>query len=68
MCVCLCFFVQEVIYIYVCVNSRSFFDYRLTFFSFSPGSCTGTDPADLKELEQDVANFLLIRGPYAYLV
>lgn len=40
---------------------------RALLYGFSPGSCTGTDPANLVEAAQDVANFLLIRGPHAYL-
>jgi hypothetical protein len=31
------------------------------------GSCHGVNPTHLTEVEQDVANFLLIRGKYAYL-
>lgn len=38
---------------------------RALLYGFSPGSCTGTDPANLVDLEQDIANFLLVRGPYA---
>lgn len=40
---------------------------RALLYGFSPGSCTGTDPAHLTYLEQDLANFLLVRGPYAFL-
>ena len=40
---------------------------RALLYGFSPGSCKGTDPRHLTELQQDLANFLLIRGPYAYL-
>jgi len=35
-------------------------------YAFSPGGCGG-DPADLPMFEQDLANFLLIRGKYAVL-
>ena len=40
---------------------------RTLLYGFSPGSCTGTDPAHLTDVDQDVANFLLVRGPYAFL-
>lgn len=40
---------------------------RTLLYGFSPGSCTGTNPAQLTEVDTDVANFLLVRGPYAYL-
>ena len=40
---------------------------RTLLYGFSPGSCTGTDPNHLAMVDQDVANFLLVRGPYAYL-
>lgn len=40
---------------------------RALLYGFSPGSCTGTDPSHLTEADQDIANFLLVRGPYAYL-
>jgi hypothetical protein len=40
---------------------------RTLLYGFSPGSCTGTDPAHLTEVDTDVANFLLVRGPFAYL-
>ena len=36
-------------------------------YGFSPGSCAGTDPANLSSPRQDVANFLLVRGAYAVL-
>ena len=48
-------------------NATSEVQTRALLYGFSPGSCTGTDPAHLTDLEQDVANFLLVRGPYAYL-
>ena len=35
-------------------------------YAFSPGGC-GSDPSSLPAFELDLANFLLIRGPYAYL-
>lgn len=35
-------------------------------YSFSPGGCGG-DPAVLPNVDVDVANFLLIRGDYAYI-
>ena len=44
-------------------------------YSFSPGSCSGSSgrwpshrvPIDPPQLKEDLANFLLVRGPYAYL-
>jgi hypothetical protein len=37
-------------------------------FAFSPGSCAkGFDPGNLTDFDADLANFLLSRGPYAYL-
>lgn len=39
---------------------------RLMQYSFSPGGCKG-DPSALQFPLQDIANFLLIRGDYAYL-
>ncbi len=35
-------------------------------YAFSPGRCGG-DPANLTSPVQDIANFLLVRGPYAWL-
>ena len=40
---------------------------RAMLYGWSPGSCKGTNPAQLTEPAQDVANFLLVRGPHAYL-
>jgi len=48
-------------------NATSEVQSRALLYGFSPGSCTGTDPAHLTDLEQDVANFLLVRGGYAWL-
>ena len=39
---------------------------RAMMYAFSPGGCGG-DPSVLPELHQDLANFLLIRGPYGWL-
>jgi hypothetical protein len=39
---------------------------RALMYSFSPGGCNG-DPSQLAEFRQDLANFLLIRGQYAWL-
>jgi hypothetical protein len=39
---------------------------RLMQYSFSPGGCQG-DPSALQFPLQDIANFMLIRGDYAYL-
>lgn len=35
-------------------------------YAFGPGGCR-TDPSKLTQFEFDLANFLLSRGPYAYL-
>jgi len=40
---------------------------RALLYGFSPGSCTGTNSDNLQYPNQDVANFLLVRGPYAFL-
>ena len=48
-------------------NASSEVQHRALLYGFSPGSCTGTNPAALSDMVQDVANFLLVRGPYAYL-
>jgi len=39
---------------------------RFMMYAFAPGKCGG-DPSKLTEFEQDLANFLLVRGPYAAL-
>lgn len=39
---------------------------RLMMYAFSPGGCR-TDPSNLTEFDQDLANFLLVRGPHALL-
>jgi len=39
---------------------------RAMTYAFSPGRCQG-DPGNLTSPVQDIANFLLVRGPYAYL-
>jgi len=39
---------------------------RFMMYAFSPGKC-GMDPSVLPEFEKDLANFLLVRGPYAVL-
>jgi len=39
---------------------------RFMMYAFSPGHCGG-DPSVLPSFEQDLANFLLVRGPYAAL-
>eukprot|EP01079_Euglenida_sp_SAG-EU17-18_P010842 gene10842-42_t len=48
-------------------NASSPFQSRALLYGFSPGSCHGVDPSHLTEVEEDVANFLLVRGKYAYL-
>jgi len=40
---------------------------RAMLYGFSPGSCRGTDVANLSEPLADVVNFQLIRGAHAYL-
>ena len=43
---------------------------RTMMFTFSPGHCGhdgGNNPEELPFFHQDLANFLLTRGPYAYL-
>lgn len=49
------------------VNATSPFVNRALLYGFYPGSCRGVDPANLTEVDEDVANFLLVRGDYAYL-
>jgi len=49
------------------VNATSPFVNRALLYGFYPGSCHGVDPANLTEVDEDVANFLLVRGDYAYL-
>ncbi len=39
---------------------------RTMMYAFGPGACRG-DPSNLVQFDQDLANFLLVRGPYAYL-
>jgi len=39
---------------------------RVLNYAFSPGGCR-TDPSKLTEPLQDIANFLLVRGPQAFL-
>jgi len=39
---------------------------RFMMYAFTPGSCN-MDPSVLSEFDQDLANFLLVRGPYAAL-
>ena len=39
---------------------------RATMYAFSPGGCRG-DPSKLTDPVQDIANFLLTRGPHAWL-
>jgi len=39
---------------------------RFMMYAFTPGACN-MDPSNLTEFQQDLANFLLIRGKYAVL-
>eukprot|EP00326_Haptolina_ericina_P001279 CAMPEP_0181224288 /NCGR_PEP_ID=MMETSP1096-20121128/31037_1 /TAXON_ID=156174 ORGANISM="Chrysochromulina ericina, Strain CCMP281" /NCGR_SAMPLE_ID=MMETSP1096 /ASSEMBLY_ACC=CAM_ASM_000453 /LENGTH=399 /DNA_ID=CAMNT_0023317341 /DNA_START=91 /DNA_END=1290 /DNA_ORIENTATION=- len=48
-------------------NSSSPLRSRALLYGFSPGSCQAMDPAHLTDVEQDVVNFLLVRGDYAVL-
>jgi hypothetical protein len=47
-------------------TSTSPAQHRLMMYAFSPGGCKG-DPSKLTDMEQDIGNFLLTRGPYALL-
>ena len=49
------------------VNASSPFIDRALLYGFSPGSCGGTTGRNLTEVDEDIANFLLVRGDYAYL-
>jgi len=41
---------------------------RVMNYAFSPGSCDGhKGPINMTSPDQDIANFLLIRGPHAFL-
>ena len=40
---------------------------RALMYAFGPGGCSHVNPDALPDLENDLANFLLVRGPYAYL-
>jgi len=48
-------------------NASSPFQSRALLYGFSPGSCKGTNPKNLTMVKEDVANFLLVRGPYALI-
>ena len=39
---------------------------RTLLYAFAPGGCGGS-PDVLPDFDNDLANFLLVRGPYAYL-
>jgi len=39
---------------------------RFMMYAFTPGKCN-MDPSNLADFDQDLANFLLVRGPYAAL-
>jgi hypothetical protein len=51
----------------LCGNATAPPQTRALLYGMSPGSCTGTDPSHLTMVDEDIANFLLVRGPYAYL-
>jgi hypothetical protein len=48
-------------------NASSPVQSRALMYSFSPGGCSHVNPDALPDLANDLANFLLVRGPYAYL-
>ena len=50
----------------LCNASSPQYEQRAMMYAFSPGMCGG-DPGALVEFEQDLAGFLLTRGPWAYL-
>jgi len=50
----------------LCAADSPQYNDRALMYSFGPGGCQG-DPSALPELAQDLANFLLVRGPYAWL-
>ena len=50
----------------LCDASSPQWTQRAMMYAFSPGSCGG-DPSVLPAFEQDLAGFLLTRGPYAWL-
>ena len=39
---------------------------RAMMYAFGPGGCQG-DPSHLTQFSQELANFLLVRGEYAWL-
>jgi hypothetical protein len=47
-------------------NATSPAQTRAMMYAFSPGGCSG-DPSKLADPEADLANFLLVRGPYGWL-
>jgi hypothetical protein len=51
----------------LCREESPQYEDRALMYSFGPGGCSGADPSQLPELDQDLANFLLVRGPYAWL-
>ena len=50
----------------LCAAASPQYGDRALMYSFGPGGCQ-TDPSDLADFDQDLANFLLVRGPYAWL-
>ena len=48
-------------------NVTSPFTKRAFLYGFSPGSCHGVNTKNLSEPVEDIVNFLLVRGDYAYL-
>jgi hypothetical protein len=50
----------------LCNASSPQYTQRAMMYSFSPGGCR-SDPSSLTELQQDLAGFLLSRGPFAWI-
>ena len=50
----------------LCNASSPQYQQRAMMYAFSPGKCA-MDPSALPEFEQDLAGFLLTRGPFAWL-
>ena len=48
-------------------NASSPAQSRALMYAFSPGGCSPVNPDSLPDMNNDLANFLLVRGPYAYL-
>ena len=51
----------------LCQATSPQYTQRAMLYSFSPGACSPAEPNVLADLEQDLASFLLTRGPYAWI-